>query len=983
MIEHCNLVNLCTWQNQFHNINDADCGAAYSGFGFDASVWEMFPFLTCGATLHIISEEMRLSPLELNAYFETNKVTVTNLPTQFCEQFMELTNSKSLKTLVTGGDKLKSFRQQSYRLVNEYGPTEYTISATAFLVDKQYDNIPIGKPLANTWVYVLDKNGKLQPLGVPGELCISGVQMARGYLNQPELTAEKFIKNPYALVPQNARLYKTGDLVRWLPSGDLEFLGRIDQQVKIRGYRIELGEIEQQILKIPAVRDAVVLDLSDPQGMKYLSAYVVPMLEEATLDFENLKQQLGKELPEYMIPSYFTQMKDIPLTANGKIDRRALPEPEISLERSGKYVAPSTSAEEKIVKVWREVLGIEEIGVNDNFFALGGHSIKAVTVVAKLQLNFEVSVNDLFEHQTIAALAQNIKGKQDNLKVRLAEIKEMEGEMGASLADDPIVAAHLAQRRKEYEASIERYLEMDMSGRKNYRHILLTGGTGYLGIHVLKDLLDTRDCHVWLIIRGKSPEDARNRMLGKLRYYFGEQELARLLGLGRVTILNGELQAEKLGLTEEVYATLTDKVESIIHTAANVRHYGHYQEFYDSNVKATLELLTLAKTGRRKDFNNVSTISVGAGEVPGADYMVFTEYETDVGQEHENYYLKTKLEAEKAVVAAREDGINAQIFRVGNIVFNSATGLFQDNIDDNAFYAQFKAFINIGMVPEKMDEVEFSFVDYVAHSITLLFDREALVNETYHIYNPQLVKLSEALTDESLDLRVKRSTIGQFIDHLYQHYEKPGFKEHIANIMLHFGWMDKDAENEEEARGTEFFVWSDKTIAILKHLGFDWRELEPAKMTRMIKQALRERTNFLGDTALFAGLSDGELSAIAGQGLLRIYDDGADLLWEGEENENLYLIMEGFTEISRLAVGGWHGTIGVLGPKEFLGEENIFGERSSSLTAEAIMGEVLVLSVPGSAINRIIEENPKIAMSFLRALNKKLRRTEKMMVSMG
>ncbi len=407
LIEHRSLVNLCCWQNRYHQVGSADCAAAYSGFGFDASLWEIFPFITCGAELHIIAEEIRLSPEALNHYFEANGVTITNLPTQFCEQFMELTENRSLKTLVTGGDKLRNFKPRNYRLVNEYGPTEYTISATAFLLDKAYENIPIGKPLANTWLYVLDRRMQLQPQGVPGELCIAGAQLARGYLNRPELTAEKFVKNPYETGEENALIYKTGDLVRWLPDGNLEFLGRIDQQVKIRGYRIELGEIEQQLLSHPAVTDAIVIDRSGAAGAVYLCAYFTA---EKEVSPEELKAFLGKELPDYMVPSCFVQLAAIPLTANGKVDRRALPEPVFEAESGETYLAPRNQTEECLARVWQEVLGCERVGVQDNFFHLGGDSIKAIQVISRLgREQIKLEMKQLFKYPRISELSEQVR----------------------------------------------------------------------------------------------------------------------------------------------------------------------------------------------------------------------------------------------------------------------------------------------------------------------------------------------------------------------------------------------------------------------------------------------------------------------------------------------------------------------------------------------------------------------------------------------
>ena len=422
MVEHRNLINLCCSHNKFYNLTAADNGAAYFGFGFDGSVVSMFPFLVAGATLHIIPEEIRLLLDELNKYFEENQITITALPTQLCEQFVELIDNRSLRAVITGGEKLKVYKPRNYLLVNEYGPTENTVDSTAFPVDRPYINIPIGKPRHNVWAYVVDQGGNPQPIGVPGELWVAGAQVARGYLNRPDLTAEKFIPNPFTVGEENPWAYKTGDLVRWLPDGNLEYLGRIDMQVKIRGYRIELGEIESTILNFPGITDAVVVDLVDSSGSKYLCAYLVG---EDNIEIEGLKQFLTQELPHYMMPSIFMQISSIPINPNGKVDRRALPEPDVANSRT-EYVAPINNLQITICRLWEEILGVERVGIKDDFFALGGTSIKAITLQTKLQqsLGIQLAVGDLFSNPTPELLAVLVEGTDKYLPIPAAPLAD-------------------------------------------------------------------------------------------------------------------------------------------------------------------------------------------------------------------------------------------------------------------------------------------------------------------------------------------------------------------------------------------------------------------------------------------------------------------------------------------------------------------------------------------------------------------------------
>ncbi len=421
MIEHSSLVNMCKWNIDYYEVTEEDNITKYAGFGFDASIPEIFPGIITGAAIHIIDEEIKLDLEKLNEYYNDNRITISFLPTQISEQFMKLDNH-SLRYLLAAGDKLRYFEGKKYKVVNNYGPTENTVVTTSFIVDKEYDNIPIGKPISNTQIYILDKTNKLQAIGIPGELCITGEGIARGYLNRDELTADKFIENPFA---KGQRLYKTGDLARWLPDGNIEFLGRIDNQVKIRGYRIELGEIENELLKHNKIKEAIVIAKEDNIKNKYLCAYIAG---EAELNSKELREHLSNNLPEYMIPAYFIQLEQLPLTANGKVDRKALPDPDGNITTGAEYVAPRNEIEEKLVSIWKEVLGLEKVGINDNFFELGGHSLKAINISAKInkELNVSVPLGEMFKTPTIKGLATYVKGTKQSIYSRIEPVEEKE-----------------------------------------------------------------------------------------------------------------------------------------------------------------------------------------------------------------------------------------------------------------------------------------------------------------------------------------------------------------------------------------------------------------------------------------------------------------------------------------------------------------------------------------------------------------------------
>ncbi|MGG4197323.1 amino acid adenylation domain-containing protein, partial [Paenibacillus jamilae] len=406
MVEHRNAVNVISWFISRYELSDNVM--LTTSFTFDPSVEQLFGSLLAGKTLHLIHKETLLNPPKLLDYIHENKINTINFtPSYIRELLVGQTKLPGLQHVIAGGEKLedrlkKEVLQLGYSLYNHYGPTETTIEV---LTGPCYSNAKatVGKPIHNTAVYILDARGGLQPIGVAGELYISGAGVARGYLNRPELTAEKFVENPFE---PGRRMYRTGDLASWLPDGTVDYLGRIDDQVKIRGYRIELGEIEAQLLKAAAVEEAVVVAREDGAGQKQLCAYIVA---ERVLTVGELRKALARKLPEYMIPVYFTQLDRMPLTSTGKVDRKALPAPEAGMSAGTEYVAPRTGEEKALVSVWQSVLGVEKIGIQDHFFELGGDSIKAIQVASRLlQAGYKVEMKDLFRYPVVSELSSQM-----------------------------------------------------------------------------------------------------------------------------------------------------------------------------------------------------------------------------------------------------------------------------------------------------------------------------------------------------------------------------------------------------------------------------------------------------------------------------------------------------------------------------------------------------------------------------------------------
>lgn len=417
-IEHKGLVNLVTWHVQAYGVTNRDRATQVAALAFDASVWELWPSLCAGASIYLADEEVLVSPSQLLKWLAEKKVTLCFLPTPLAEAVLREAMPKGLvlRYLLTGGDKLHQVRQKGavFQVINHYGPTENTVVTTAASVAAGEEGgvlPPIGRPISNTQLFVLDRHLNPVPVGVPGELYVSGVGLARGYLNRPDLTQERFVRSPFSS-EAGARMYRTGDLVRYRPDGNLEFLRRMDHQVKIRGYRIELGEIEAVLGRQPGVETAVVVARQDRPGEKRLVAYAV-VADGHSLGIEDLRNAMQDRLPGYMVPSVIMLQDELPLTANGKVDRDALPIPDTKDQPREKYLPPRDDLEAYIVEIWRTLLGIEKVGVSDNFFDLGGHSLLLGQVHARLveKLHREIPMADLFQYPTVESLARHFGGE--------------------------------------------------------------------------------------------------------------------------------------------------------------------------------------------------------------------------------------------------------------------------------------------------------------------------------------------------------------------------------------------------------------------------------------------------------------------------------------------------------------------------------------------------------------------------------------------
>ncbi|RUR75333.1 non-ribosomal peptide synthetase [Chlorogloeopsis fritschii PCC 9212] len=448
LIEHSGLVNYLNWCTQAYKVEQGSGTLVHSSLGFDLTITSLFSPLLVGSQVELLPEHQGIETLAQTIKARTNLSLVKITPAHLellSQQLSPQEAAGRTNAFIIGGENLtvqhidfwQKFAPDTV-LINEYGPTETVVGCCIYQVSQTRNysgSIPIGHPIANTQLYVLDQYLQPVPKGVAGELYIGGAGIARGYFNQPELTAQKFIPHPFSDEP-GARLYKTGDQVRFRVDGTLEFLGRLDNQVKLRGFRIELGEIESLLCLHPTVKDAVVMVREDVAGDQRLVSYLV-LQPESSLAVDNLRSFLQEKLPDYMIPSAFVPLQTFPLTANGKVDRKALPAPDkISADIEQFFVAPRNSLEEQVVDIWSQVLRIEKVGIHNNFFALGGHSLLVTQLISRIRdaLGVELLIQDVFANPTVAELSVIVTQKlaeqvdDESLARSLAELEDLSNE---------------------------------------------------------------------------------------------------------------------------------------------------------------------------------------------------------------------------------------------------------------------------------------------------------------------------------------------------------------------------------------------------------------------------------------------------------------------------------------------------------------------------------------------------------------------------
>lgn len=722
-IEHRNTIAFIEWAIAFFSPEELSGVLASTSVCFDLSVFEIFVPLSVGGTIILVNNILHLpeSP-------HRDRVTlIDTVPSAIAS----LTKIKSIppnvKTVNLAGEALtNNIVQEVYqfeqveRVYNLYGPSEDTTYSTVALIPKGFDDVPpIGEPISQTEVYLLDENLEPVEKGIIGEIYLTGAGITRGYRHRPDLTAERYLPNPFE-ADTTSRMYKTGDLGVYLNNGQLKFVGRQDQLVKFRGFRVELGEIEAILTKHPLVdRAAVILHHFDDDDQR-LIAYVT--LKKSDTDKNQLltqiREYLREKLPPHEVPGGFMVLEQLPETLNGKINRRALPTPERHLlwdsATQSSYVAPRNAMEERLVQMWQLVLKIDPIGVEDDFFDLGGNSLSAIALIHDINSEFKsnISLAVFLESSTISCLSKNIKHKSDFLPIE---------QQANTLATDIILGNDIYPQNK-------------FDPQKTYHNALLTGATGLLGSYLLSELLTTTDYHIYCLVRAKDTQEAQQRIRNKLE----KNNLWQREWESRIIPLTGDLSQTSLGLHPEQIQLLSEKIDLIYHCGAWVNIVYPYSSMRASNIESTKEIIKLACKNDCKPIYYISTTDVFSSQdirkiaidqKPDGDYLC-------------GGYAQTKYAAEELLQQAQKRGVPVTILRPSNIIeaHQSDPTLVTEFIP-----RMFQGCLQLKLFPQIRAIVNLVPVDYVSKIIVYLSQHQAYFNQTFNIVNPKPCSFSDIL----------------------------------------------------------------------------------------------------------------------------------------------------------------------------------------------------------------------------------------------
>ena len=807
MIEHHSILNTLYWRCREYKFDKNVTVLQIPSFAFDSSVEDIFTPLISGSKLVLVDQSN--SNFDLNLIRELiikhNANHMLVVPSFYNVLLNEMSNIlTNFKYITVAGEGFSIELVKKHfsllpdvELYNEYGPTENSVCTSFYKFNKDDEIVYIGRPIDNCKCYILSDALQLQPYNSKGELYVSGPGLARGYIGVKELNETRFIKNPFE---KNSLMYKTGDLVSISPDGLMTFHERVDYQVKYNGYRINLGEIENTISLHTKIPNVVVL-LKDNVINSVLAAYIETTED---LDITVLKQELKKFLPHYMIPKEFNLVPKFPMTPNGKIDRTTL-EKTYYKQKDSVITAPRNDLDTKIMNAWKKVLKQENFGIDDNIFDLGGDSLSIISIQSILfKDNVKINSQALFENPTIRMVSDYLSSDSDII----------------------------VQDNNDYISPIG-YSENDVTKKNPMpKNILLTGVTGFLGVHILAELLNRfSDTKIYCLIRNKPNKTNTKRLKEVLHFYFGAKY--DLLINDRVFVISGDLSRDKMGMDITEYKELTTKIDSIIHCASLVKHFGDYNTFYNSNVVSAKNVIKFAKESNAS-INHVSTTSVSGNYlVKNSIEYDYTENDFYIGQNYkDNVYVRTKFEAEEEMLKAQAEGINVNIFRVGNLMPRISDGVFQINRLDNAYFKRILGFAKLQKLPRNLlnQDLEFTPVDSCAEALVKLM---VYKNKVFHLLNKNFIKITQ-LISELLNYNINVEFISEKdFDDFIHNDDNSNYLENFITDLNNSNSLDYDTTITINTELTELF---------LEENGFKWPKIS-SEYLKMLVRNLLEETN--------------------------------------------------------------------------------------------------------------------------------------------
>ncbi len=790
MLSHRGIANIVKAENNpFNRFFAAHCSGitAIGSVCFDISLYEFFTALFNGKFVELADEDGMIDPQRLAATISAHGADALHCtPSRLASYLRDprfVRAAAGVKAVLSAGEVLPQalifeLKKLGVRIFNGYGPTETTIGAT---ITEEGDSLSIGRPIANMGVFILGKEGKTLPYGAAGEICIYGLGLGQGYLNRPEETAKRFCERCGRAV------YRTGDIGRLTEDGRLLYLGRCDRQVKLRGLRIELPEIESAMLSCPGVKQAACIVKKSDHSEHLVAFYTA----DGDLDGE-LKAHISGTLTAYMVPDVFRRLPAMPQTEGGKTDYKKLAEENVEFHRE--FRAPQSEAERIICEAFSSVLGVGSIGLDDDFFELGGDSLGAMELMLAIERAFNGKApeyRDIYRYPTPGQLASKLS---------------MEGESEAYPTE-----------KLDY-SGIDDYL----SGRgkcagKPIGKVLLTGATGFLGSHILAELLRREDCEkVYCLVRPRTKASVMKRVRSSLFYYIEDDFMEE----GKWEAVEGDLTSTNL-FTEPFH----EKVDIVLNCAANVAHFGYKDELSGVNEVGVINLIAFAeRVGAR--FCQISTISSGGmASVEEASKLLFTEDKFFIHQRIYNEYVYTKYKAEYALLrAAVDEGLDVQIFRVGNLQGRISDGEFQMNLRSNGFTRRLAAYIDIGAAPRSVYDstVEFSPVDEVARMVTGLI--AAGERGAFHVCPPQETEFKRLFAALGKMGKPVRPLPDEEFEQLIAELKQTG--EHSASVEI---------LSIERSEGYVYIPISRTfTVERLASLGLEWKEITDAYLEKYL-----------------------------------------------------------------------------------------------------------------------------------------------------